>query len=971
MREIRLHNMSVDANHLVDISSDSLPKALHVASKIEANDNAGIPLQVARYIALNLQSVPDLIAFSTVCKNCYIAVYENEAVWVNNLRLLGLWDTAKFRTTDEKVNSDQLVSFEVESTPLNCFQRDRIIQDQRYAFLQFKTIYKQTFPIFQDLIIVNRSNFSNSRFLKQYDTPESQVIIFNNLTKFLNIFHHSPDYKNYSVRLNTIVDIFTNSVLKEIESNLNSEEYSECLRFIRILGKLSDNGISSTALELVLEFFIDRYVSDYNVFSTNETINSCFIKKTNKTHINYERVSEVFNQIKDVLNKEFKEIRDIFESEGLNSMKDPNVDITEAPIILKLVENFLQNVVASKFLESLIDRAALIDEQEENVVEEIRDVSETQSNASTDDSSEEITTPVVENNEWSDIASPISVEPVKEEKKEIPPEAEETEKGVEEMSNAALYFQMVPYLYRKLIELFNSLEFPGSVITEPKAKQSHERKPSVGSAPIDYRKISVDLVDFYYQQFLSDFIGKLPKLSTILCDNLVTNWKSNQNQKEQVQNSQIMDLVGSTDSKNKNLFKLDIFTGFSKIFKVGNLMNGDNVSDAGHKNLTKNEANLKILTANLNNIKTLISLDLSITLLKTLKESFHLLLSLTGRNSTKQHQKRRVGEYLPATSYGNEDLKHRVNITCQEMFNDMLNILIEKHIKVGFDTALKRLRTYKPTEFRETNDHTLDPIVNFIELVNVGDLIQQMISLFYREELINTNIVVQRHKVKRDFLMANKCEKTMRKFETLLDNYVADGLNISIDVLMSEISFGVMTEVSETNFNITEADLIQKRITLGEPSKIGRRVLLILESHVNLLTGSIDKAIVDVFQQEIGERFVGILIKLITKDLIISTTGAVILISDLNAYFNFFLKMKIKSVLSFLTALKSIAQLYLIDSSNSKDIGKLVVKIGRENGIFNQEEIYEFVTRRADWEIIQKDVDKIMYGLGLTDCTLM
>jgi recyclin-1 len=49
----------------------------------------------------------------------------------------------------------------------------------------------------------------------------------------------------------------------------------------------------------------------------------------------------------------------------------------------------------------------------------------------------------------------------------------------------------------------------------------------------------------------------------------------------------------------------------------------------------------------------------------------------------------------------------------------------------------------------------------------------------------------------------------------------------------------------------------------------------------------------------------------------------------------------------------------------------LVVDIGRENGVFTPEEVYQFVTRRADWDRIKKNVDKVVYGMGADDCVIM
>ena len=75
-------------------------------------------------------------------------------------------------------------------------------------------------------------------------------------------------------------------------------------------------------------------------------------------------------------------------------------------------------------------------------------------------------------------------------------------------------------------------------------------------------------------------------------------------------------------------------------------------------------------------------------------------------------------------------------------------------------------------------------------------------------------------------------------------------------------------------------------------------------------------------------------------------------------------------VLPLFQSLKKVGNLYLISGEDSKAIGKLVSDLSKFNGIFNQEEIYEFVQRRKDWLVVKKDVEKVMYGLGLGDCLI-
>lgn len=127
------------------------------------------------------------------------------------------------------------------------------------------------------------------------------------------------------------------------------------------------------------------------------------------------------------------------------------------------------------------------------------------------------------------------------------------------------------------------------------------------------------------------------------------------------------------------------------------------------------------------------------------------------------------------------------------------------------------------------------------------------------------------------------------------------------------------------------------------------------------------------FQQEIAERFFQVIVKLLKKRMI-SVAGATNLISDLNLYYEFMLehiKSNKRLIMPLYQALKKIGNLYLISGDDSKSIGKLVSDLSKFNGIFGQEEIYEFVQRREDWPLIKRHVEKVMYGFGFGDCAIM
>lgn len=202
----------------------------------------------------------------------------------------------------------------------------------------------------------------------------------------------------------------------------------------------------------------------------------------------------------------------------------------------------------------------------------------------------------------------------------------------------------------------------------------------------------------------------------------------------------------------------------------------------------------------------------------------------------------------------------------------------------------------------------------------------------------------------------------------MVDKNVADGLNVGIELLVHQIETTYQELLLDTDYNPPSDSVM----SLG-PTNAAQKATSILEENMNLLVDSADKSVVDVFQQEIAERFFQVIVKLLKKRMI-SVAGATNLISDLNLYYEFMLehiKSNKRLIMPLYQALKKIGNLYLISGDDSKSIGKLVSDLSKFNGIFGQEEIYEFVQRREDWPLIKRHVEKVMYGFGFGDCAIM
>ncbi|KAL9067323.1 MAG: hypothetical protein Q9157_006836, partial [Trypethelium eluteriae] len=197
---------------------------------------------------------------------------------------------------------------------------------------------------------------------------------------------------------------------------------------------------------------------------------------------------------------------------------------------------------------------------------------------------------------------------------------------------------------------------------------------------------------------------------------------------------------------------------------------------------TELAAKTAIMNSRLEGIRSLFSIEVALNLIHLGKASIERLAIFA-----------KVGSQSCTASKARE--------SCETIFISLIKILGVRHIKGGFDKAVDHLANYNPrdavqpsTPSASSNGHSLAspttpsgrkgvaPLVTFLELVNVGDMIQQMVDLFFIEELITPRLVDP-----DDFLDAAIKEK--KRFEQMLDERVAAGLNKGIDVLLDEVEF--------------------------------------------------------------------------------------------------------------------------------------------------------------------------------------
>lgn len=299
--------------------------------------------------------------------------------------------------------------------------------------------------------------------------------------------------------------------------------------------------------------------------------------------------------------------------------------------------------------------------------------------------------------------------------------------------------------------------------------------------------------------------------------------------------------------------------------------------------------------------------------------------------------------------------------TCSAIFRYLLSALGERHVRTGFDTAISHLSHFQsrnpttshPNGVNPTSTTTqVAPLTTFLELVNVGDLIQQMIAVFYESELIRLHIVQRDDQLDGTF-------KEKRKFEAMLDERVASGLGKGIDVLIEEVEYICATTQLPTDFNPPHNIVVD----VG-PTPTARAVVDVVGSHTAMLSGAADKTLLDVFVGEVGLRLFQSLCKHVKRQRV-STAGAVPLISDMGLYAGFVGGFKNPELNNYYVALREVAQIYLLGGEKDADIKEMagVISDGeRFRGVFPVEEVVEFAERRADWLVIRGRVERRVQG---------
>ena len=355
------------------------------------------------------------------------------------------------------------------------------------------------------------------------------------------------------------------------------------------------------------------------------------------------------------------------------------------------------------------------------------------------------------------------------------------------------------------------------------------------------------------------------------------------------------------------------------------------------------KAKAALMANRLEGIKSLFSIEVALDLVHAAKTSLG-----------------RADKFIRLGGQAGEEAREQ----CAAIFVTLLRVLGQTHVKNGFSKAVDHLSRYNPREISDHNQAGVAPLVTFIELVNVGDLISQMLDVFYEQQLVATKIAD-----KNDFMDAAGIAK--KKFEQMLDENVAAGLNKGIDVLMDEVEYICATTQLPSDYNPPPASSQEKGAATGEPdigpTTTAKRIVELVSSHTKMLTGSTEKTMLDVFNGEVGLRLFTAVCKHLKRQRV-STEGAIKVIADMTLYFEYVRGLRNPDLLAYFRALRELSQIYLIDARHAKEMATIIADGDRFGGVFRAEEVYEFAERRADWYSVKRDVERAMYGL---ECSLM
>ena len=112
------------------------------------------------------------------------------------------------------------------------------------------------------------------------------------------------------------------------------------------------------------------------------------------------------------------------------------------------------------------------------------------------------------------------------------------------------------------------------------------------------------------------------------------------------------------------------------------------------------------------------------------------------------------------------------------------------------------MRSYKPAEHETTS---VAPPLHFFELVHIGDTIRSVVQVYFDKQLVRHLLLEMQllrlfralYIDRTDFL--NGAVREQKRFENVLDDSVANGLNVGTELLMNQVAsclYGLYPRIS-------------------------------------------------------------------------------------------------------------------------------------------------------------------------------
>jgi len=272
-----------------------------------------------------------------------------------------------------------------------------------------------------------------------------------------------------------------------------------------------------------------------------------------------------------------------------------------------------------------------------------------------------------------------------------------------------------------------------------------------------------------------------------------------------------------------------------------------------------------------------------------------------------------------------------------KLFIVLLKYLDTEHIAPSFELATKQLATNE----NHGTQNIINSLVTFFELIHIADLIQQMVHVYYMED-------ISKYVDENDFMSDIIVEK--KQFERHLDDLVAQGMDKSIQVLIDNIEYTLINELPLDAYNIQSNHQVMDL----KPTKACLKVVEFLSYHSKMITGVTDKNTINVLYEEISIRLFNIFVKNL-KRMQINLLGAGQLICDLNQYCIWASTLRNPATTKIFAVLKEVGNLFIVDTP--QDLKRIVLDTDRYGGYLRRDDIDDLLKCRTDYKDIQHIIE--------------